>query len=29
MDDLKSLLTFPSRARQRGHSSLSNPSAGR
>jgi len=28
MDDLNSLLTFPSLARQRGHSSLSKPMAG-
>ena len=28
MEDLKSLLIFPSRALQRGHSSLSKPSAG-
>jgi hypothetical protein len=28
MDDLKSLLTFPSLALQRGHSSLHSPSAG-
>jgi hypothetical protein len=28
MDDLNSRLTFPSLARQRGHSSLFNPNAG-
>jgi hypothetical protein len=28
MDDLNSLLTFPSLARQRGHSSVVNPIAG-
>jgi hypothetical protein len=28
MDDLNSLLTLPSLARQRGHSSLVNPMAG-
>jgi hypothetical protein len=28
MEDLNSLLTFPSFARQRGHSSLPNPRAG-